>query len=501
MSSTPSPPYSSISRLYADAVQCVFAFLSVSDFVAAAQSHQQWLAFALSMPSRRLGLKRTTIAPAALAGWSGASSSAADFRRLPSPSASFSLKHHLRSLDCTAAVSDWAVFLVFLQTFPQLQRVQFVVSLTVMKAPGLQIMEVGQGPLRLPSTLLELRIINEIPVWVPAHGRFLRFIVALAATAPLLHTFSVRRVNPSVHPSLDIDLGPLLTLPHLTELVLQMDPSKAQMTLLATLPALRRLLFPTASFPNGSYMSALNSLGRAPNQFPHCEWIQMNACCTADQIDGLGKIATLTRLPSPHFVSAAVTRLHTLPQRLRRFDFVTDLSINPEELAASPLVPQLLQCDFLSSLQHLFLVRVQFADMEEVDHLFSRMPQLRVLRLTAVPLSSLSFLRHLTALEQCSFRSCLLQCRPDALSHVLALPRLHRFHCAQGPSDLDVAALQAQIENPNSVYARFDCFRWLLKRAGLRWVTLTTPRSHCPRRAEFSLTPDQAECRCELGSN
>lgn len=413
------PPHNHAQRCHTDALHCIFAFLSLAELLPALQSCRQWLAAGIKEPPRRL---RRSVESASIA------------MLAASP-----LGHHIA--DLTIRFQRTSMRLDELQLLRALPRLTGLTACLNEADLCSRFQSAAPGPDSAGSREQRAQLLRDA---LPPHLQrlnlslfFLRHSASpdsrQAKVDALLALSSLSDVRVDLRGA-ELDLSPLLRLPHLQRIHVTGSPQATQCGVLKRLSALTVY----AGWMNST--AALTELLQPPHSLQRLEEIEIGT----DAIDS-AILAALSQLPA-----FAVLRPKCIPPecwaglaklpRLRELRLTWVRSFTSAQLAS--LSVALAQLPFLADFS------IKLAEDRRVDGppLTLALPALRALCLRWLRVPSLSFLQRTPLLESLTLVKCLDVTETDLMASLRAFPppRLLdlRIHSCRTLSDEAEAALR-----------------------------------------------------------
>ena len=435
-------------RLYRDGVHSVFAFLGVSDLVSSSRCCRNWRSHMASKPSGGFAFRLGKEHPVALL------ERAMNLAGSP-------LRHQLGSLQCADVLYPSAVARLCAALAPALTRLQLWVTEEVVGGGGAPL-----APLVLPPKLTHLTV-----DLLPAHAaRLLPLLLNAAGQCSRLSTLMLQLVCFD-QPCAALDFAPLLGLPQLTDLTLELVPTEAQCTVLKQLATLRAL---RVCSKNPS--PVLQRISTLPHQLQQLQALHCPISLSSQEPEvmheadvlALATLPALTLLPLLSLDSSAIAALHLLP-KLRSLQFERYLSEDALEAGdffsefEEAELAHLLACPFLPNLRQMDLSFLEDLSETYTQALCNNMHNLLVLSMHTVGLPNLGFLQLLPQLQQLALDDCSEQlCAQDMdyITAALAAGSLVHLHVSESPRTLVSEAAHAALRVPSALWPRLLCFRY-----------------------------------------
>jgi hypothetical protein len=396
------PSVSPAERCHADALASVFAFVPLDELPAVMQTCRSWnsaegqeiprgLTLQLRRPSRLKCLQR------------GRSAS-----RSP-------LLRHISAVKVDPCAH------VGIQHMRAMQSLQLLIALDVAPEAAEIATATGQRDLRaaLPPRLQSFTLLAPLIKDTASQQTVIAAMPALHS----LQTLTLHSRQHSVNEFLSVE--PLLHLPRLTELCLDVELSPAQLDVIKRMGSLRKL-----NINQGRWLvKGLRALCTPPHRLQQLQELDLS-----DTEVGVGHMTELIQLPGLTMLKPTLLAPSAIPL-LPRLERLHTIRLDPALLRDAVHLPQL--CYALRQCTSLTTVVVELyaaQDAHRLPELLAAVAGLRVLQIEQSALPSLHFLRHAPQLEELHLLKC-KEVRPVHLLGAAALlPQLRvlRVHDCSG---------------------------------------------------------------------
>ena len=386
-------------RCHADALTSVFAFMTLDELPAVMQTCRSWNSDAAKEKARGLTLRLHRP------------------KRLESMCRSASpLLRHISTLEIASFIH------VDIQQLRAMQSLQSLIALDVALKADEIATATGQRDLRaaLPPRLRSFTL--QAPPFRDSVS--LQHVIAALPALHSLQTLTLHSRQHTVNESLSVE--PLLRLPRLTELCLDIQLSQARLGFIKEMASLQKL-----NINQGRWLvQGLHALCSPPHRLQQLQELDLSATeVGAGHMNELAQLPGLTTLKPTLLAPSAIPLLSRL-KRLHTIRLDPELLCDEDSLRLSELCTALRQCASLVAVA----LEARASDVDRLPEVLAAVPGLRVLQMEKTTLYSLRFLRHAPQLEELH----LLRCQEVRPMHLLGaaalLPHLRvlRVHECSG---------------------------------------------------------------------